>query len=111
MLEEIGSLKAIEAKSKMMDTTPVNRNGTDKEEGKDRAQYTGLVLAGVNASWVRDPIVDTLRNINFTALPGEFVGVAGPVGSGKVDQRTTSTFDLQPSDRSVFNRGIESNIF
>lgn len=63
-------------------------NGMDKEEKeKERSKHTGLVLAGVNASWQPDPIVDTLRNITLNIQPGEFIGVVGSVGSGKVSDR------------------------
>lgn len=95
MLEELESPKAIEAKLNINEATVVISNGVDKE--KERGKPTGLVLAGVSASWLPDPIVDTLRNISFTAQPGEFVGVAGLVGAGKVNS-TSLTFLLFQSN-------------
>lgn len=69
-------------------------NGVDKEEKeKERSKHTGLVLTGVSASWQPDPIVDTLRNITLNIQPGEFVGIVGSVGSGKVsDSKVLSVF-------------------
>lgn len=43
-----------------------------------------LSIVNVSASWSGYSVVDTLRNITLTAKAGEFIGVAGPVGSGKV---------------------------
>lgn len=61
-------------------------NGTEKEKDgfKDKNHNTGLVLSDVTASWLPNPIVHTLRDISITAAPGEFIGVAGLVGAGKV---------------------------
>lgn len=58
-------------------------NGVDKEE-KERPKHTGLVLTGISASWQSDPIVHTLRHITLNVQPGEYVGIVGSVGSGKV---------------------------
>lgn len=80
------SAKAIEANllhSQIM-SNGLEKNEKEKEIEKARPKHTGLVLAGVSASWQADPIVDTLRNITLTAQPGEFVGIVGLVGSGKV---------------------------
>lgn len=58
-------------------------NGSEKVE-KEIPKPTGLVLSGVSASWLEDPIVPTLRDISITVKPGEFIGIAGLVGAGKV---------------------------
>ncbi|XP_072936017.1 ATP-binding cassette subfamily C member 4-like [Epargyreus clarus] len=99
-LEELGSQKALEAKTMIMNTL---MNGSEKEKpmNNDRLKPTGLVLAGVSASWQPDPIVDTLRNITFTAKPGEFVGIAGLVGSGKSSLLQVILGELQPTQGSV----------
>lgn len=57
----------------------------EKEKKRDsKLKPTALIVSGVSASWQRDSIVKTLRNISLTIQPGEFIGVAGLVGSGKV---------------------------
>ncbi|KAG7304444.1 hypothetical protein JYU34_011386 [Plutella xylostella] len=82
MLEELPTAKALEAYGK--DILSLGNGDTEKlKMEKVRPNYTGLVLNGLCASWDPSPIVDTLRNLKFSAKPGEFVGVAGPVGAGK----------------------------
>ncbi|XP_063373553.1 ATP-binding cassette subfamily C member 4-like [Cydia amplana] len=97
MLEELESAKAIEAKMNAKEATVVISNGTEKE----KAKHTGLVVAGVCASWQPDPIVDTLRNVSFTAQPGEFVGIAGLVGAGKSSLLQVILGELLPSKGTV----------
>ncbi|XP_073944220.1 probable multidrug resistance-associated protein lethal(2)03659 [Choristoneura fumiferana] len=99
LLEELESPKAVEAKLNIKEATVVVSNGVEKE--KERVKPTGLVLAGVSASWAPDPIVDTLRNISFTAQPGEFVGVAGLVGAGKSSLLQVILGELPASRGSV----------
>ncbi|XP_063633563.1 ATP-binding cassette subfamily C member 4-like [Cydia splendana] len=97
MLEELESAKAIEAKMNAKDATVVISNGMEKE----KAKHTGLVVAGVCASWQPDPIVDTLRKVSFTAQPGEFVGIAGLVGAGKSSLLQVILGELLPSKGTV----------
>lgn len=40
-------------------------------------------IVKVNASWLPNPIVDTLRNINLDIAPGTLCCIVGNVGSGK----------------------------
>ncbi|GBP63239.1 Probable multidrug resistance-associated protein lethal(2)03659 [Eumeta japonica] len=88
-LDEIAVAKEWEVKyGSKNESTAIITNGTDqkkilKSEEAERPRPTGLVLCGLSATWLRDAIVDTLRGITFTVRPGEFVGVAGPVGAGK----------------------------
>ncbi|XP_075982875.1 ATP-binding cassette sub-family C member 4-like [Anticarsia gemmatalis] len=60
-------------------------NVTEKEkiDEKERSKPSALILSGVHASWRPDSAMPTLRNIDITVPPGEFIGVAGLVGSGK----------------------------
>ncbi|XP_048006653.1 ATP-binding cassette subfamily C member 4-like [Leguminivora glycinivorella] len=97
MLDEIESTKAIEAKMNAKEASVVISNGVEKE----KAKHTGLVVAGVCASWQPDPIVDTLRKVSFTAQPGEFVGIAGLVGAGKTSLLQVILGELPPSKGTV----------
>lgn len=82
-LDELQSLKDSKKEANIFGSKAINvyENGTDNE----KQRHTGLVLTGLSASWDADAIVNTLRDINLTAFPGEFVGIAGLVGSGKVN--------------------------
>ncbi|XP_052753822.1 ATP-binding cassette subfamily C member 4-like [Galleria mellonella] len=101
-LDEIDTPKAIEANSEVKNLE-VTSNGTEKdkklekENQKDRTSLSGLILSGVTASWQDDTIVSTLRNITMSAAPGEFVGVAGLVGSGKSSLLQLILGELVPS--------------
>ena len=69
----------------ILDSNSLLANGVEKEKKvEEKPKLTGLTISNVTASWQADSVVDTLRNITLKAAPGEFVGVAGPVGSGKV---------------------------
>ncbi|CAG9768844.1 unnamed protein product [Ceutorhynchus assimilis] len=51
---------------------------------EDEAENAGLVkLTNVTASWLPNPIVETLFKINVELKPGTLCCVVGPVGSGK----------------------------
>ncbi|CAK1548541.1 unnamed protein product [Leptosia nina] len=106
-LEEFLSLDELETPEKQPDAKFLNGNailnGSDKEKEslKEKSHYTGLVLSDVTASWQPNPIVKTLRNISITAAPGEFVGVAGLVGSGKSSLLQVILGELKPSHGTV----------
>lgn len=71
--------------TKLVGITPnILSNGSEKDNANSKYKPSTLVLSNLSASWQTNPIVHTLRNISLTAYPGEFVGVAGLVGSGKV---------------------------
>ncbi|CAH0557612.1 unnamed protein product [Brassicogethes aeneus] len=56
------------------------------EELKDKeipAQPGLIKLTKINASWIPNPIVDTLRNIDLNIPPGTLCCVTGNVGTGK----------------------------
>lgn len=76
----LDELKSLTQRQILASKALLNGNGKEIEKPKP----TGLVLANVSASWQPDSIVQTLRNISLTANPGEFIGIAGLVGSGKV---------------------------
>ncbi|KAL0850163.1 hypothetical protein ABMA28_012038 [Loxostege sticticalis] len=100
-LEEINTAKEREAAKAHLNNLHLNDNKLDKELQKERPKPTALVLSGVSASWQPDPIVYTLRNISLTIPPGEFIGVAGLVGSGKSSLLQLLLGELPPSQGSV----------
>lgn len=57
----------------------IPQNGLDKG-----LTSSGIVLKKATGSWIPNPIVDTLRDLNITINPGEFCAIVGPVGAGKV---------------------------
>ncbi|XP_037300681.1 multidrug resistance-associated protein 4 [Manduca sexta] len=104
LLDELESIKEKEVYKNAKLNSNLVLNGDmlkEKQVEKDRPTPTGLVLAGVTASWQNDPIVHTLRNITLTAHPGEFIGVAGLVGSGKSSLLQLILGELQPSQGSI----------
>ncbi|CAH4030805.1 unnamed protein product [Pieris brassicae] len=105
-LEDFLSLEELDSPQKVEGTKYVNGNviinGGEKENGfKDKNHNTGLVLSNVTASWLPNPIVHTLRNINITAAPGEFIGVAGLVGAGKSSLLQVILGELKPSQGTL----------
>ncbi|XP_041973671.1 ATP-binding cassette sub-family C member 4-like [Aricia agestis] len=102
-LEEFLSLEELDHPEPIANGSSKNiTNGIDKEKSEIiKPKSTGLVLSSVSASWQQNSIVDTLRNISFTAKPGEFVGVAGLVGSGKSSLLQVILGELQPSKGTV----------
>ncbi|KAJ8734792.1 hypothetical protein PYW08_014042 [Mythimna loreyi] len=93
LLDELTPEKLVPA----IDSKEIISNGTEKEKPK----HTGLVLNGLSASWQPEAIVNTLRNITLTAQPGEFVGIAGLVGSGKSSLLQVILGELSPSQGTV----------
>ncbi|XP_014360452.2 ATP-binding cassette sub-family C member 4 [Papilio machaon] len=102
-LDELESAKAKEVYSFALNGQGLISNGADKEKHieKDKSQPTGLTLANVSASWQENPIVETLRNITLTVKHGEFLGVAGLVGSGKSSLLQLILGELEPSHGTV----------
>nr|XP_021186907.2 ATP-binding cassette sub-family C member 4 [Helicoverpa armigera]WRX06130.1 ABCC7 [Helicoverpa armigera] len=80
-----------------IDSNAILNNGTEKEKPK----HTGLVLSGLSASWQPEAIVNTLRNITLKVQPGEFVGIAGLVGSGKSSLLQVILGELPPTQGSI----------
>ncbi|CAK1599824.1 unnamed protein product [Parnassius mnemosyne] len=95
-LDELKSHKAKELYH--LNSKNLLTNGMDKENQseKNKPNPTGLILTNVSASWSQNPIVDTLRNITLNVKPGEFVGVAGHVGSGKSSLLQLILGELEP---------------
>ncbi|XP_013166628.1 PREDICTED: multidrug resistance-associated protein 4-like [Papilio xuthus] len=102
-LDELESAKAKEVYSLALNGQGLISNGADKEKHieKEKSQPTGLTLANVSASWQENPIVETLRNITLTVKHGEFLGVAGLVGSGKSSLLQLILGELEPSHGTV----------
>ncbi|CAK1599826.1 unnamed protein product [Parnassius mnemosyne] len=100
LLDELKSFKAKELSS---DSKGPITNGVDKEEQSEKYKPnpTGLILTNVSAGWPQNPIVDTLRNITLNVKPGEFVGVAGYVGSGKSSLLQLILGELEPSHGTI----------
>lgn len=57
----------------------VTQNGSEK-----KPRLSDIVVKKATASWIPNPIVDTLRDVNVTIKQGEFYAIVGPVGAGKV---------------------------
>ncbi|CAB3220069.1 unnamed protein product [Arctia plantaginis] len=68
----------------------------DEEIIPENPKPVGLSMVNISASWSGYSVVDTLRNITLTAKPGEFIGVAGPVGSGKSSLLQLIMGELKP---------------
>ncbi|KAL3283196.1 hypothetical protein HHI36_006346 [Cryptolaemus montrouzieri] len=63
--------------------TKSEREENDRKQ-LDETNNTGVVkLDCVNASWIPNPIVDTLIDVSFELKPGSFCCIVGNVGSGK----------------------------
>ncbi|XP_013195016.2 ATP-binding cassette sub-family C member 4 [Amyelois transitella] len=96
LLDEVKRPKLIQTNLEMNDLKLNNSNNHTKND-IDKIKSTALVITGVSATWLEDPIVCTLRNIHLTAAPGEFIGVAGLVGSGKSSLLQLILGELVPS--------------
>ncbi|XP_032517438.2 ATP-binding cassette sub-family C member 4-like [Danaus plexippus] len=79
----------------------LNGMDSEKENSNNRVKPTGLVISNATASWQPNPIVHTLRNITLNFQPGEFIGVAGLVGSGKSSFLQLILGELRPSKGTV----------
>ncbi|KAF9793965.1 hypothetical protein SFRURICE_015617 [Spodoptera frugiperda] len=86
----------------VLDSKSLIADGTEKEKKvQEKQRVTGLTISNVTASWTNDSVVDTLRNITINAAPGEFVGVAGGVGSGKSSLLQLILGELMPKSGTV----------
>lgn len=71
----------------------------EKEVIIDGSKPTGLSIVKVTASWNSKD--ENLKNVTITAKPGEFIGIAGPVGSGKSSLLHLILGELKASHGSV----------
>ncbi|CAH1638630.1 unnamed protein product [Spodoptera littoralis] len=86
----------------VLDSKSLLANGTEKEKKvQEKQRLTGLTITNVTASWANDSVVDTLRNITINAAPGEFVGIAGGVGSGKSSLLQLILGELMPKSGTI----------
>lgn len=74
----------------VLDPKSLLANGKGDQKLVQEKPKLGVTISNVTASWEADSTINTFRNITLTAAPGEFIGVAGPVGSGKVNYRLQS---------------------
>lgn len=85
-MEEIQTSKEKEANGHLKALNGLDPSKLEKEQNKgSKLKPSAIILSGVTASWQPDAIRKTLKNINLTIQPGEFLGVVGLVGSGKVN--------------------------
>ncbi|CAG5018010.1 unnamed protein product [Parnassius apollo] len=99
----LDELKSFKAKELSFDSKGLITNGVGKEKQSEKAKPnpTGLTLTNISASWSKNAIVETLRNITLNVKPGEFVGVAGLVGSGKSSLLQLILGELEASHGTV----------
>ncbi len=68
----------------------------------------GLVVRGLSFAYPDDPQTPVLRDVSFELRPGEFVGVFGPIGSGKSTLVNLLNRYLTPPPGSVFLDGVDT---
>ncbi|CAG9575824.1 unnamed protein product [Danaus chrysippus] len=106
-LEEFLALEELESDNPKIASFNANPNAllngkdSEKENSNNRVKPTGLIISNATASWQPNPIVHTLRNITLNVQPGEFIGVAGLVGSGKSSFLQLVLGELRPSKGTV----------
>ncbi|KAM3966704.1 ATP-binding cassette sub-family C member 4-like [Aphomia sociella] len=109
-LEEFLALDETNVTKSFNDTVDMNnlnnikndKNNHEMENSKQKMiRDTKLVMAGVTASWQQESGVGTLKNLSLVVNPGEFIGVAGLVGSGKSSLLQLILGELVPSKGSV----------
>ncbi|PZC73708.1 hypothetical protein B5X24_HaOG200327 [Helicoverpa armigera] len=86
----------------LLDSDSILANGGEKEKKvPEKTRVTSLAISNVTATWQADSVVDSLRNITLTVAPGEFIGVAGPVGSGKSSLLQLILGELVPKEGTL----------
>ncbi|KAJ8713564.1 hypothetical protein PYW07_013934 [Mythimna separata] len=86
----------------VLDPKSLLTNGAEKEKKvQEKSRVTGLTISNVTASWQADSALETLKNITLKAAPGEFIGVAGPVGSGKSSLLQLILGELVPKEGTL----------
>lgn len=61
----------------------LEENVLERNDVVDSEKIGAIKLVKVKASWIPNPIIDTLNNFNLEVKPGTLCCVVGPVGSGK----------------------------
>ncbi|XP_075979217.1 putative multidrug resistance-associated protein lethal(2)03659 [Anticarsia gemmatalis] len=84
---------------KAIDPNSLLADVDDKETGQ-QLNPTGLSILNVVASW-QDNALYTLDNISMTVSPGQFIGIAGPVGSGKSSLLQLILGELKPKQGKI----------
>ncbi|KAJ8716037.1 hypothetical protein PYW08_013322 [Mythimna loreyi] len=68
----------------VLDSTPLLANEADEEEKvQEKPKVSALTISNVRARWQADASFDILTRITLKVEPGEFLGVAGTIVSGK----------------------------
>lgn len=106
-------------------SVPMSQGLRTSEKVREKESFTRISLHEISASLVKDEQSFKLRNISFKANRNQFIGITGPVGSGKscilhsiikdlrIDQGTIETegkLIIVPQIPWVFSGTIRDNI-
>jgi ATP-binding cassette subfamily B protein len=80
----------------------------EAEERFPERLVEGLAVRGLSFAYPDDPRMPVLQNVSFELRPGEFVGVFGPIGSGKSTLVNLINRYLTPPPGCVFLDGVDT---
>ncbi|XP_026764574.2 ATP-binding cassette sub-family C member 4-like [Galleria mellonella] len=102
-LDEVEDHKAINNEVGTNSSKQMTNNSNNHDMTVYKEKHTldaRLIISEVTASWEKDSS-STLKDISLSAAPGEFIGIAGLVGSGKSSLLHLILGELVPSKGSV----------